>query len=94
MPLTDDDNGRITVNYTNSKNVGGKLSYGTIATYTCDSGFSLNGPQRRVCVGVGDSTMGMFNGSDPTCECMTFDNFTNNLVTMHKQCAILFTKYD
>ena len=41
---------------------------GTIATYRCSFGFGLNGTLRRVCVGNGDGTMGMFNGSDPTCE--------------------------
>ena len=40
----------------------------TTATYSCSSGFSLNGSQRRVCVVEGDNTLGVFNGTIPTCE--------------------------
>ena len=46
----------------------GTYILGTTATYSCSSGFSLNGTQGRVCVEDDDSTMGMFNGSDATCE--------------------------
>ena len=44
------------------------LDFGTTATYSCTPGFKLNGSQSRKCVGDGDSTLGMFDGSDPTCE--------------------------
>ena len=43
--------------------------FGTVATYSCSHGFGLSSTQSRVCVGNGTSgTVGMFNGSKPTCE--------------------------
>ena len=53
----------------NSTDGSGNYYYGTIATYSCSPGYGLGGPQRNWCVGNGSSTVGMFNGSDPTCEC-------------------------
>ena len=45
------------------------LDFGTTATYSCTHpGFRLNGNQRRECVVNRDSTLGIFDGSDPTCE--------------------------
>ena len=69
MPLTSNGTGGMTVIYSpNSPAGSSNLDLGTIATYNCTSGFRLNGNQSRECVGDGDSTLGMFDGSDPTCE--------------------------
>lgn len=69
MPLTVDGNGGISVMYSpNTTDGSGNYYYGTRATYSCSFGFGLNGFRRRMCVGNGDNTMGMFNGSAPTCE--------------------------
>ena len=66
-PLLLPNNRSITVDYsTQAEN--GTYILGTTTTYSCSSGFSLNGTQRRVCVEDNDSTMGEFNGSDATCE--------------------------
>ena len=47
----------------------GSYVFGTVATYNCSPRFGLNGDtERRVCVDNGDSTIGMFNGSEPTCQ--------------------------
>ena len=44
------------------------LSFGTTATYTCSSGFSVTaGDVIRTCGGDGSSTMGVWNGMEPTC---------------------------
>ena len=39
----------------------------TVATYSCNDGFDLVGDSVRVCEAVGNSVMGMFNGSTPVC---------------------------
>ena len=54
--------------YSPNSTGGSNLDFGTTATYGCSSGFRLNGSQRIECVGDGDSAVGIFDGSDPTCE--------------------------
>ena len=67
MPLN--ETGGISVMYSpNSPTGSNNLDFGTTATYSCTPGFRLNGNQRRECAGDGDSTIGIFDGSDPTCE--------------------------
>ena len=69
MPLTLNGVGGISVMYSpNSPAGSSNLDFGTTATYSCTPGFRLNGNQRRECVVDGDSTIGIFDGSDPTCE--------------------------
>lgn len=69
MPLTVVGNGGITVTYSpNTTDDSGNYYYfRTTASYNCSSGFGLNGPQSRMCVDDGTG-MGLFNGSEPTCE--------------------------
>ena len=69
MPLTDVDNKGISVIYSpDTRDEHGNYYHGTMATYSCSSGFSLNGTQTRMCVGDSNSTVGMFNERTPTCE--------------------------
>ncbi|XP_064395137.1 E-selectin-like [Halichondria panicea] len=42
-----------------------------MATYRCDTGFSLVGNSTRTCTGDGSSTTGEFGGVTPTCEAIT-----------------------
>ena len=39
-------------------------SFGDVARYSCDTGYTLNGPAERTC-----QADGRWNGSEPTCEC-------------------------
>ena len=43
------------------------FSYNTVATYSCDPGFSLQGSPTRTCTGDGTSVDGMFDGTSPIC---------------------------
>ena len=43
-------------------------AFNTVASYNCDTGFSLVGDQTRTCTGDGNSTTGAFNRVSPTCE--------------------------
>ena len=54
-PLTDPDNGRV---YTSPGTI-----FGNIATYTCDTGYTLSGSQSRSCGADGNWTF-----SEPLCE--------------------------
>ncbi len=45
------------------------FDFGTIATYICDLGFSLNGNGTRTCTGDDSSPIGMWTGDNPTCIC-------------------------
>ncbi len=47
-------------------NEGSEYNLGTVATYSCDDGFALVGPETRTCVQV--ETMGEFSAVAPTCE--------------------------
>ncbi len=44
------------------------LEFGTQAIYSCDTGFSLVGKNTTTCTGDGSSTIGVFDGTAPTCE--------------------------
>ena len=75
MPLTLNGTGGINVTYSqNSPTDSSNLDFGTTATYSCSSGFRLNGNQSRECVGDGVSAIGIFDGSDPTCERTLWDS--------------------
>ncbi len=41
--------------------------YGTVATYTCNTGYFLSGIATRTCGGDGSSVTGAFSGVDPFC---------------------------
>ena len=43
------------------------FSYNTVATYSCNPGFSLQGSPTRTCTGDGTSVDGMFDGTAPSC---------------------------
>ena len=43
------------------------FSFNTVAVYSCDPGFSLQGSATRTCTGDGTSVDGMFDGSAPSC---------------------------
>ncbi len=43
-------------------------AFNVVATYNCDTGFSLVGNHTRTCTGDGNSTTGAFNKLSPTCE--------------------------
>ena len=41
--------------------------YGTVATFTCNTEFSLSGDSTRTCRGDGSSQIGVWSGSSPVC---------------------------
>ena len=45
--------------------------FGTVAEYMCNTGFGLSGEAARTCVddSGGETTIGIWNGTAPTCEC-------------------------
>ncbi len=43
------------------------FDFGTIALYTCDTGFGLNGDDQRTCAGNSDSIVGEWIGVPPSC---------------------------
>ena len=45
-------------------NTSAGTSFGDVARYSCDTGYTLNGPAERTC-----QADGQWNGSVPTCEC-------------------------
>ena len=47
---------------------GGSYVYGTVATFSCSTGFGLSTLETRTCTGTNDAEMGTFNGSSPTCD--------------------------
>ena len=52
--LTDISNGSVSLTET---------TFGSIATYSCDEEFGLQGSSERVC-----EAMGQWNGSEPSCK--------------------------
>ncbi len=56
-------------------NQGSEYDLGTVATYSCDDGFVLVGPnETRSCMEV--ETLGEFSGAAPTCERKFCDNYS------------------
>ena len=66
--LTDPTNGDATT-YDMSSDVIGNYPFGTVASFSCMTGFGIVGIVTRTCGGDGSSVMGTFDGSTPTCEC-------------------------
>lgn len=44
------------------------FNYATVATYSCEVSYGLNGNNTRVCAGDGTSLVGVWDGEAPTCE--------------------------
>ena len=42
-------------------------NFGTVATFSCNTGFSLSGGSTRTCGGDGSSQNGVWSGSSPVC---------------------------
>ena len=53
--------------------------FGTTATYSCNSGYSLVGDEVRTCGGDGSNTIGVWDLSEPSCERMlaTYNDSVN-----------------
>ena len=47
---------------------GGSYVYGTVATFSCFTGFGLSTLETITCTGTNDAEMETFNGSSPTCD--------------------------
>ena len=62
--LTDPMNGGIVY----APDTSADYDFGTTATYSCNSGYSLVGDEVRTCGGDGSSTMGVWDLSEPFCE--------------------------
>ena len=43
------------------------FNYGTVATFTCNTGFGLIGNMTRTCEGDGSSPVGLWSEVTPTC---------------------------
>ena len=58
--------------------------FGTMATYTCDTGYGLSGDITRTCDGDGSSPNGVWSGSAPTCNsitCTSLSPITNGRIS-------------
>ena len=51
-----------------SGSLGQGINFGDTATYSCETGFGLSGNAKRTCIGNGTSSLGQWNGIEPTCE--------------------------
>ena len=60
--------------------------FGTTATHTCNSGYSLVGVEIRTCGGDGTSTIGEWNLSEPSCERKLILSTTLVLLTLFALC--------
>ncbi|XP_064384817.1 E-selectin-like [Halichondria panicea] len=54
-----------------SPNENSTYAFNVVATYNCDTGFSLVGDNTRNCTGDGNSIIGAFDGSAPNCQLIT-----------------------
>ncbi len=65
-PSTAPSNGSAT--YSSIANENGTYALDVVATYYCDTGFSLVGNNSTTCTGNGSSITGAFDGLVPICE--------------------------
>ncbi len=65
-PLSSLTNG--SVSYSNMPGQNNNYAFNVMATYSCNSAFSLVGNKTRNCSGDGSGTSGDFDGLAPTCE--------------------------
>ena len=56
------------ISYDTSPDGSGNYPFGTVATFSCMTGFGLVGAASSTCGGDGSSPMGMFDPATPTCE--------------------------
>ncbi len=62
-----------TIDYSRSPNSTDHYSYGTTATYQCNSGYNItSGDRVRTCNGNGSSPNGQWDGTAPQCPRMLF----------------------
>ena len=66
-PLTAPTNGFVTYSSSTSDE-NGNYAFSAMATYSCDTGFSLVGNNTRTCTGDSSSTTGVFEGEAAICE--------------------------
>ena len=52
---------------TDSTDTTSPSDFGTVATFTCNTGFGLDGDRMRTCGGDGSSRSGVWSGSSPMC---------------------------
>ena len=62
--LTSPENGMIAY----SSDITAPYDHGTVATYSCSTGFGLTGEATRTCTDGDGSTAGVWSGAAPTCE--------------------------
>ena len=55
------------ISYSTSMSQTSTFDFGTIATFSCDSGLAVSGSVERTCHGDGSNVNGEWNGNDPTC---------------------------
>ncbi len=85
-PLTIPSNGSVTYNISTADG-NGNYAFDVVATYNCDTGFSLVDHSLRTCTGDGSSITGAFDGLVPICEGRLFcfkdlnDNFHYTAIT-------------
>ncbi len=70
-----------------------KYIFGTMATYTCSTGYGLSSTGNRSCVtDNGGGTIGRFSGREPSCdrELVDYYMYSQNYVHIHKiHCIII-----
>ena len=54
--------------YSDDHDQNNSYAFNVVATYRCDTEFSLVGNSNRTCTGDGSSVIGTFNGEAPNCE--------------------------
>lgn len=62
------------------------FDYGTVATYSCDVGFGLEGAAVRVCEGDGSSPNGAWSGSAPSCSGKLYVHIDFNVHFVLRKC--------
>ncbi len=70
------------VSYSNVPGQSNSYTFNVMATYSCDTGFSLLGDNTRTCTGDGSSIIGAFDGEVPTCESECMNNVKPNSITL------------
>ncbi len=80
-PLSKPTNG--SVSYSNVPGQSNTYAFNVMATYSCDTGFSLVDNNSRTCTGDGSSTTGAFVGEAPTCEGECMKNIKPYSITLY-----------
>ena len=71
------------ISYDTPPDGSGNYPFGTVATFSCVSGFGLSGSGAvsSLCGGDGSSSVGVFDAVTPTCECMWGHKFRYSIYT-------------